>query len=96
MFIDRHIVPAIDRVMAPKVEAGLLRKRTPEEAEAAASAALDSGELYGIPLGPRAALEAACPLEEDRRAAIEYIAGQPTPQEAMEAAKRILSGAGVP
>jgi hypothetical protein len=80
-YIDGHIVPTLNRV--------LQRQRTPEESEAAAKEALDRGELFGIPLDRRARLEKACPREQDRRAAIEYIADQPTAQ---EAAKRVLDG----
>src|SRR5262245_21461407 len=68
MYIQRHLGPTVERV--------LKRQRTPQEAEVAAKDALDRGELYGIPLDPpRVILDKAFPQEEDRRAAIEYIAG---------------------
>jgi len=82
MYIERGIVPTIEKVLG---------RRLPSDFELA-KAVLDRGELFGIPLDPRASLEKSCPREEDRRAAIDYIADQPTPLEAREAAKRVLDG----
>jgi hypothetical protein len=95
-YIEQCLRPAIAKVMDRKVEQGFLRKRTPEEAEALARAALRRGDLFGLPLDPAAALERACPHEQDRRAAVDYIQSQPTPQEQQEAARRVLNGEWTP